>query len=145
MPIRVLADANIFISYLLAPDSAGAIAGTVESLSSADIALVFPDSLAFEVRSTIERKPYLRERITIDEADALIDELRAIALSFDLGPIGIAPVLRDRKDDYLLAEAIRCDVDYLVSGDRDLLDIRDSIDRPRIVRPAEFLAAIGYP
>jgi putative PIN family toxin of toxin-antitoxin system len=145
VPTRALIDANIFISYLLSPDSNGAIAGTVESLWRADLELVFPDVLASEIRTTIKRKPYLRERIALDDVDALIDGLRAIALPLKLEPIEIAPILRDRKDDYLLVEAVRSDADYLVSGDRDLLDIRDDIAHPRIVSPAEFITAISHP
>lgn len=145
MPTRVLADANIFISYLLAPDSSGAIAGMVESLWRDDIELVFPDSVATEIRATIERKPYLQNRITPEDFEALIQELRAMALPADPSPLEILPVLRDSKDDYLLAEAVRANVDYLVSGDRDLLDIRDDIARPQVVSPVEFLTAISYP
>ena len=146
MPTRVLVDANIFISYLLSPDSSGAIVSTVESLWSADLELVFSDVLASEIRATVARKPYLRERIVLDDVDALIDGLRAIALPSNTSePIEIAPILRDRKDDYLLVEAFRTDADYLVSGDRDVLDIRDDIARPRIVNPAEFLTAISLP
>jgi len=146
VPTRVLVDANIFISYLLSPDSSGAIVSTVESLWSADLELVFSDVLASEIRATVARKPYLRERIVLDDVDALIDGLRAIALPSNTSePIEIAPILRDRKDDYLLVEAVRTDADYLVSGDRDVLDIRDDIARPRIVNPAEFLTAISLP
>ncbi len=145
MLIRVLVDANIFISYVLSPDSSGAITGTVESLWIGDIELVFPDSVATEIRATVERKSYLRDRIAPEDIEALIKELRSIALPSDPSPLEILPVLRDSKDDYLLAEAISANADYLVSGDRDLLDIRDDITRPRIVTPAEFLTAIPHP
>lgn len=144
MPIRVLVDANSFISYLLAPDSAGAVAGTVESFQRADILLVFPDSLDGEIRTTIARKPYLRERIAPEDIDELIAALRLIALLSDLTPIEIVPVLRDRKDDNPLAQAVRANVDILVSGDRDLLDIRNEVDRPRIMTPAGFVLAIAH-
>ena len=145
MLIRVLVDSNIFISYALSPDSSGAITGTVESLWIGDIELVFPDSVATEIRATVERKSYLRDRIAPEDIEALIKELRSIALPSDPSPLEILPVLRDSKDDYLLAEAISANADYLVSGDRDLLDIRDDITRPRIVTPAEFLTAIPHP
>lgn len=138
-------DANIFISYLLSPDSSGAIAGMVESLWRDDIELVFPDSVATEIRATVERKSYLRNRIAPEDIEALINALRAMALPADPSPLEILPVLRDSKDDYLLAEAVRANVDYLVSVDRDLLDIRGDITHPRIVSPVEFLGAISLP
>ena len=46
-------------------------------------------------------------------------------------------VTRDPKDDYLLAHATIGRCDFLVTGDRDLLDIQ-KIDRLSIITPGEF-------
>lgn len=140
MSTRVIIDANIFISYVLSPDdSVGTVAQTVESIWSVQYRLVFPDRLAVEIRSTIERKPHLRSRIDVDEIDALIEELQAIALPFQPDHVNVSRIVRDPKGDYLLDAAFGADVDYLVTGDRDLLDFRDELERPRIVTAAEFL------
>ncbi len=45
---------------------------------------------------------------------------------------------RDRKDDFLIAHGIVSGADYLVSWDKDLLDLKE-IDGMRIVSPPEFL------
>jgi predicted nucleic acid-binding protein len=56
---------------------------------------------------------------------------------------GIAPALvRDPKDDYLLAAATIADADVLVTGDRDLLDIRQLLKRPAIMTAPEFLQVL---
>ena len=44
---------------------------------------------------------------------------------------------RDPKDEPFLAAALACDADYLITGDRDLLDERPLVST-KIVRPAEF-------
>jgi hypothetical protein len=45
----------------------------------------------------------------------------------------LAPVTRDREDDYLVALALKEGVDAIVSGDRDLLDA--GLDAPPIWSP----------
>lgn len=45
---------------------------------------------------------------------------------------------RDSKDDFLIAHAIVAEADYLVSWDRDLLDLRE-IGGVLIVSPPELL------
>lgn len=55
-------------------------------------------------------------------------------------PTRIDPVSRDAGDDIVLAVASAGRVDYVVTGDRDLLDLgryKDSV----IVAPREFLRA----
>jgi putative PIN family toxin of toxin-antitoxin system len=47
----------------------------------------------------------------------------------------------DPDDDYLIALALACEADLIVSGDRDLLELEGE-DLPRIVRPAEFLSSL---
>ncbi len=59
----------------------------------------------------------------------------------------IMPRCRDPKDDYLLELAIVSKADYLVTGDKDLLDL-DKIGTCRIVSAIEFDALTanwGYP
>jgi predicted nucleic acid-binding protein len=47
---------------------------------------------------------------------------------------------RDTRDDYLLAYGVMYDLDFLVTGDKDLLTI-GRFRQLDIVTPAEFLAA----
>lgn len=47
------------------------------------------------------------------------------------------PTLRDEKDKPILASAITADVDMLITGDKDFLDV--DIERPEIMTPSEFL------
>lgn len=59
------------------------------------------------------------------------------------GTPSIAPkFLRDPKDLPFLAAALFHQANYLITGDKDLLDIRDSIDT-RIVTVAQFASEIG--
>ena len=48
------------------------------------------------------------------------------------------PDIRDEKDKPVLASAITADVDVLITGDGDFAEI--NIERPEILKPADFLA-----
>ena len=45
--------------------------------------------------------------------------------------------IRDPKDEKIIYSAITADVDILITGDKDFLDIE--ITRPRILTPSDFL------
>jgi putative PIN family toxin of toxin-antitoxin system len=47
------------------------------------------------------------------------------------------PFPRDPKDEPFIAAALACDADYLITGDKDLLDEQPLLPT-RILRPAEF-------
>jgi predicted nucleic acid-binding protein len=51
-------------------------------------------------------------------------------------------VTRDPKDDPLVACAVEGAADYLVSGDRDLLDLGET-ENIRMVTPREFVEILG--
>jgi putative PIN family toxin of toxin-antitoxin system len=46
-------------------------------------------------------------------------------------------ICRDPSDDPILAGALACRADYLVTGDKDLLEIR-TIGRTKIISPRDF-------
>jgi predicted nucleic acid-binding protein len=51
-------------------------------------------------------------------------------------PLEVEAATRDRDDDYLVALAREHDADFIVTGDRDLLDWADQ--KPPVIRPAAF-------
>ena len=50
-------------------------------------------------------------------------------------------ITRDRNDDYIVALAADNEVDYIVTGDKDLLEWPDQ--RPPLLTPAAFAALVG--
>jgi putative PIN family toxin of toxin-antitoxin system len=58
------------------------------------------------------------------------------------GALQLPGVTRDPKDDPLVACAVEGAADYLVSGDRDLLDLGE-IENTRMVTPREFVDILG--
>ena len=146
--MRALIDTNVFISFLLA--AAGArgpattpVAAVVGLALSGVFTLLAPGELLDELELKLKTKPSLTKRITAQETSDFIGVLRATAVL--LPPLaGPAPaVVRDPKDDYLLAQALVGRADYLVTGDEDLLVLADQVAPLRIVTPADFVRILA--
>ncbi len=119
--MRVLLDTNILISYLLTP---GKDSPTIQIVSQGllgDFVLLFPEDLLEELKRKAREKKYLAERITPEELGHLVDVLASVSERIPRIKEPIPAVTRDPKDDYLLAYALVGQVDYLVTGDEDLL------------------------
>jgi hypothetical protein len=72
-----------------------------------------------------------------EELDLWVDALRAIALVVE-GRVSRPVVQADPADDIYIAAAAEGLADYIVSGDRHLLDLGEH-EGIRIVTPREFL------
>ena len=132
--MRVLLDANILISFLLTPDRNSAVVELVRAVILGDYVLLLPEELLNELARTVTVKPYLAERITLEEVSELGDILSEVSEIIPRITAGIPAVTRDPKDDYLLAYAVIGQADYLVTGDDDLL-VLGEVENVRIVTP----------
>lgn len=139
--MRALLDANVYLSYLLAPDSLAPPSALVQMAITGRYTLLLTAGVVAEVRDKSENKPYLSARITQSQVEELIEILGSIAKHIPVIEGDLPRVGRDRKDDYLFAHAMFGEVDYLVSGDTGVREV-DRIGDVRIVTPAEFAAIL---
>jgi putative PIN family toxin of toxin-antitoxin system len=139
--IRALVDANILISVLLAHDSNSPPATMVEWAFAGAFEILVSGTSFAELADRIQTKPYLRDRISPEDAQSLVNALTTIAQVLPEITEVIPAHSRDRKDDYLLALSSRHHVDYLVTGDEDLLVLGEHAG-VRIVSPADFVAIL---
>ena len=81
----------------------------------------------------------MRRWIDLPVAELYVETIAAVA---DLvpDPGEIIPLTRDSKDDYLITLARIHHAEFIVSGDRDLLEWEEQ--RPPVVTPAAFAALI---
>lgn len=138
--MRVLYDANIFISYLL--NDGGSIGTLFEERVLSHITLLLPEPLLTEFVQRIETKPYLSERIS---RSRLADFSSEVLSASEIIPEITQPfptVVRDPKDDYLIAYAIVGEADYLVTGDKDLL-VLQQLDELHIITPEAFVKLLS--
>jgi uncharacterized protein len=121
--MKVILDTNIYISYLLVRGARRVITDIVETcLIDEAIDLFVPQELLEELHNIIQGKPYLRARITEEDLNGLLEALRAVAM-IPARMEDVTPFSRDPDDDYLLAYGLVEEVDYLVTGDDDLLTL----------------------
>ena len=136
--MRIIFDANILLSFLLAPNHDGMLPWLVRTcLTSSDIVVLAPPELLQETVETAMTKPYFRGTIAPERLREFLDYL---VDQVEVPPAwqgDIPSYSRDPKDDYLLVYGLALNVDYLVTGDRDLLVLGQVADL-QVLSPARF-------
>ena len=139
--MRVIVDTNLFISHLLFPREPDRSAyRLVRTLLERQVTHVLIIELLQELEGAVSASTYLSQRITPDDVRRFREALLTVSEVVSLVGTPILPILRDPKDDYLLTASWKFAVDVLITGDRDLIDVRHRIGPPRIMTLAEFLA-----
>ncbi len=122
--IRVVFDTVIFVRALLDSRS---FSGRLVLRHSNDYRLFLAKPLIEEILEVLGRKEII-ERFNLRRSDypqALANLLRSMN-NAEIVEIGeISSVSRDPKDDKFLATAKKANAHYLISADRDLLDLKE--------------------
>lgn len=135
----VVIDANVFLSFLLFPDNQTAAVRVVKGAIDGDFGVVFPAGVAEELRRKVREKSYFRVRI----AERSLEHLVGLMLEVAVDPWESASwphQSRDPNDQYLLDAAAGNGVEFLITGDKVLLETRRAPESALIVTPAQFLA-----
>ena len=140
--MRVLVDTNIFISYLLNPKKDSFVSLLLDKVAEGEITLLVPQALLVEIESVVLKKPKLLQTITRKRLTKFIQSLSAVSTEIPLIHEAIPQLTRDPKDDFLIAYAVLGQADYLISGDNDLLVLKE-IQGLKIVDSGEFRKLIS--
>jgi putative PIN family toxin of toxin-antitoxin system len=128
---KVVIDANVWISALLDGKNALSI---VDKLGHDQFQLMFAEPLIIELTDVLSRPKFAK--IRPGRSEQLIALIREKATLIALE--NIPKVSRDPKDDVYLACAVASQADFLVSGDDDLLTLKEH-QGTKIVTPRQFL------
>ena len=92
-----------------------------------------------EIRYVLLEKPHIRNRYTYssEKVETFIDYLKDISIIVAQLP-EIRVIERDPKDDMIIACAVAASADYIISRDRDLLDL-GNYQQIQIVTPEHFM------
>lgn len=138
--MRVLIDANVFISYLL-PAKNSEKSESVDTIIDAGFAgkytIFFPQELLSEIKKKLAEKPYLVKYISQEDGEEFVSLITGIAELLPPITEEIPEVTRDKKDDYLLAYGLVGECEYLVSGDPYLLELQQ-VEGFKIITPRKF-------
>lgn len=140
--MRVVLDTNVLISGLLLP---GGVPGQiVRAWQDGQFTLVMSEQMLDEIERVLQY-PKIQRRVkwTAGQVERYIvllhfyADIISVEAALSMIPAGR---VRDSKDVPILATLLAGQADWLVSGDDDLLTLRDQYS---ICSPAEFLALLG--
>ncbi len=114
---RIIIDTNLWVSFLITND----FNKLDHFLNSDKYLVVFSDELFDEFLEVVHREKFARyfNDLNIKILVEIINEKALFVKVFS-----IVNVCRDVKDNFLLSLAIDGDVDYLITGDNDLLILK---------------------
>lgn len=118
--IRIAFDCNVFASILLG--------GTTRQLfikllrSELRFQLFHCNTLIYEIRKLASIPYFSKRNITNETISAFLTEFQHQSTSIEL--VSDIKISRDIKDNYLLNLCVDAKLDFLVTGDKDLLIIR---------------------
>ena len=130
---RAVVDPGVLISGLVS--RTGAPAQIIDLWLEGAFELAVSPALLRELTGVISR-PKFAQTIPPRTAQRLVEELVESAVLVD-DPIRAAGATPDPKDDYLIALALACGADVLVSGDRHLTELPSA--QPPVLTPRAFV------
>lgn len=138
--IRVVVDTNVLISGLFGIKNSPSTS-VLKAIRSQQIILVTSPVILEEVAEVINREKVIK-RTKMSPKDRTDFIAKLIERSDVTAGVQFSqPVSRDIKDDKFLACAVEAKVDYIVTGDDDLLDLKE-YDEIKIVTPRELMVIL---
>jgi len=139
MTLRVVLDANIFVSAVLKPQSD--LANIFDLVKEDKIKLILSGDILSEIRAVLlYPKIRKRHRRTLKEIDNFIKRAARISIIAP-GKMKVEEVKDDPEDNKYLSAALEMKADFIISGDRHLKNLK--IFRGiRILDPSTFLKLI---
>lgn len=134
--LRAVLDANVYVSGYVRPE--GPPGQIIERfLRQAAFEVVLSAAIVEEVLQALAYPKVLKSARTKLEPDLWFEDIVVLA-QFVAGDYQVAPLSEDPDDDKYIAAAIEGRAAFVVSGDPDLLDIKEH-EGVRIVNPRAFL------
>lgn len=138
---RVVVDTNLFVSGIILPR--GPLAQLLNLWLKQSFILVITAKLIGELNEVLHRPKIARYGITEERITSIMEFVKK--KSERVTPLLSLPVtVRDPKDEKVLACALGGKVDYLITGDKDLLTLKDNPTlRPlKIIKVKDFLTKL---
>lgn len=130
-PVKIILDTNLWISFLITKN----YSQLDEILFKNEYTLIFSEELLEEFLSVIKR-PKFRKFFSQEDVESLIDTIQEFADFVEVK--SKISVCRDEKDNFLMSLSKDSKADFLITGDKDLLDLQN-FESTKIVMISDFL------
>ena len=128
---RIILDTNLWISFLITKD----LSKLDNRIFTGETILIFSQELLHEFITVVRRpkfKKYFSQKDIIEILD-IPDQLAVfVEVTSDI------KICRDKKDNFLLSLAVDGNADFLITGDQDLLELKE-IEKTQIVTINQYL------
>ncbi|MEO6286769.1 MAG: putative toxin-antitoxin system toxin component, PIN family [Dyadobacter sp.] len=114
--MRIIIDTNLWISFLIRND----YSKLDEVLFSKTCKLIFSNELLHEFISVVKR-PKFRRYFALSDVENILETINEFA-EFIVVKSSIE-ICRDAKDNFLLSLGADSNADFLLTGDKDLLEL----------------------
>lgn len=132
---KIILDTNLWISFLISKK----FSQIDKLIENKKITLVFSDELIEEFVDVV-RLPKFEKYFSKSDVEKLLDCFdqygELIKVKSDVN------ICRDEKDNFLLNLSIDSKADYLITGDNDLLVLKQ-IEKTKIITFTDFMKLIG--
>ena len=128
---RIIIDTNLWISFLITKD----FTRLDKIIFSKKCTLVFSQELLNEFLEVVKR-PKFRRFFTSTDIEDILETIDEYADFIEVK--STTKGCRDHKDNFLLSLSLDGNVDYLITGDKDLLDL-NKFKKTTIITIAEYL------
>ena len=130
MENRVVIDTNVMISFMIGKR----LRKLKDKLSDSSIRLILTEQLISELKM-VTCRPKFKKYFEKQDVFEFIGLVSIIGLFYQI--IDIPDICRDSKDNFLLSLCLIGNADYLVTGDKDLLVLKE-YKGTKIITPTEF-------
>lgn len=134
--MKILFDSNLWISFMIGKR----LSSLADVLCRHDVEVYICEQQLDEIRKVIAREKFIK-LIPAETRYYFFEMVYDVCFFTDI-TIEAKSDIRDPKDLYLLSMAESVPVDYIVSGDRDLTDMKQHAGIP-ILKYAELLDILG--
>jgi putative PIN family toxin of toxin-antitoxin system len=116
--IKAIIDTNLFISFLIGKK----LGSLKDSIIKSNIILFFAEQNIEELLIVTARDKF-RKYFGEEDVKDLVSFIKIVGEVIEID--GFEEICRDPKDDFLLALAKESKAHYLISGDKDLLELKE--------------------
>lgn len=127
---KIIVDSNIWISFLIGRN----LIGLQNHIDSQNLKIITCNEQLIEL-SEVFKKPKLKKYFTKDQITEFFELLDESSDSIIISTK--SNIYRDPKDNYLVSLALDSKADFLISGDKDLLEL-NKIGETVVLKYADF-------